>query len=290
MHFIMKAKKTYFIVAPGSSSAVGPIVLGNVISDPALPDGAVNPQPIVFPPSVTVSHGIPLKNWKWSKSPSVKIGGGIYAQFVEVVDGEISAQRETETTREYSCKELRTQSFQINEEYIEAIKAVPEIQVRVLRRERLYVITGVKIATGATVNEQTLKSLGFRLAATADLMAVTGVPVKVGPKFEVNKKDPESVAYDVDEAFVFAYRLEEIFYRWQSVRHRPFGKEGDLHGLPGQGQNSDSEDEDGDDTIDNFVFDKPQDHDLPDSVAKGQQLGKVKDDDGEEYEVMLMKR
>ncbi len=286
----MKAKKTYFIVGPSGSSAVGPIALGNVVSDPAMPDGAVNPQPIVFPPSVSVSHGIPLKNWKWSKSPSVKIGGGIYSQFVEVVDGEISAHRETETTREYSCKELRTQSFQINEDYIEAIRAIPEIQVRVLRRERLYVITGVKIAMGVTVNEQTLKSFGFRLAAMVDLMAATGVPAKVGLKFEVDKKDPESVAYDVDEAFVFAYRLEEIFYRWRDVRHRPFGKEGDLHGLPGQDQNSDPEDEDRDDTMDNFVFDKPQDHDLSDSVVKGHKLGKVVDDDGEEYEVMLMKR
>ncbi|RDW58780.1 hypothetical protein BP6252_13256 [Coleophoma cylindrospora] len=285
----MKAKKTYFIVAPGSSSAVGPIALGNVISDPALPDSAINPQPIVFPPSVTISNGIPLKNWKWSKSPSTQIDGGIYAQFVDVVDGEIRAHREKETTLEYSCQELRTQSFQINEEYIEAIKAVPAIQAKVLRRERLYVITGIKIATGATVNEQTLKSLGFRLAAMVDLTAVTAVPVKVGPQFEFNKKDPESLNYDVDDAFVFAYRLEEIFYRWRSMRHRPFGKEGDLHGLPDQDQDSDSEDEDGDDTIDNFVFDKPQDHDLV-SVEEGQELGKVKDDDGVEYEVVLMKR
>ncbi|KAH7303435.1 hypothetical protein BKA65DRAFT_240003 [Rhexocercosporidium sp. MPI-PUGE-AT-0058] len=286
----MKAKKTYFIVAPGSYSAIGSIVLGNVILDPALPDGPVNPQPIVLPPSVTVFNSIPLKNYKWSKSPSVKVGGGIYAQFVEVVDGEISAHGQTETRREYSCRELRTQSFQITEEYIEAIKAVPEIQDKVLRRERLYVITGVKIATGATVNEQTLKRFGFRLAAMVDLMAVTGVPVKVGPKFEVDKSDPESVAYDLDEPFIFAYRLEEIFYRWRSVRHRPFGKEGDLHGLPSQSQNSDSEDEDGDDTIDNFVFDKAQDHDLSDVVEKGQQLGKVMEDDGEEYDVILIKR
>lgn len=286
----MKAKKTYFIVPPGTSPAVGPIALGNVVSDPAVPDGAINRQPLAFPPSVPISYGIPLKNWKWSKAPSVKVRGGVYAQFVDVVDGEISAHRDDQVTREYSCKELETQSFQINDEFIEIVKALPEIQAKIIGRERLYVITGVKIAKGATVNEQTLKSFGFRLAAMVDLTASSGVPIKVGPKLEVDKDDPETIAYDVEEAFVFAYRLEEIFYRWRSVRHRPFGKDGDLHGTPQKSQDSDSEDEEPMDTMDNFVFDEPQDHDLPDLVKKEHQLGRVKENDGEEYDVVMMKR
>lgn len=280
----MKAKKSYFIVPPGTVPAIGSIVLGNVITDPTIPSDAVNPQPISFPKSIPISYSIPLKNWKWSKSPSVKASGGIFAQFVGVVDFEISAHKDKETKREYSCKELETQSFQISDEFITVIKALPEVQAKILRRESLYIITGIKIAKGATVNEEAFQSLGFRLATTVDLTALGGVPVKVGPQVNVDKSDPERLEYNIEEDFVFAYRLEELYYRWREVRNRPFGKEGDIHGLPSD--EDDDEDEEQEDTIDNFVFDEPQDNDIPESALTGMETCQIEDVDGEEYSVI----
>jgi hypothetical protein len=284
----MKAKKTYFLVPPGSSPAVGSIVLGNVISDPALPTDAVNQRPLAFPLSIPISYSIPLKNWKWIKAPAAKASGGIFAQFVGVVDFEISAHKDKETKREYFCKELETQSFQVSDEYIGLIKALPEVQAKILRRESLYVITGIKIAKGATVNEEAFKALGVRLATTVDLTALGGAPIKVGPQAEFDRSVPDRLEYNIEEDFVFAYRLEEIFYRWRNVRSRPFGKEGDIHGLPSKQDDEDDEDEEREDTMDNFVFDNPQDHDMATSVVNGMQTCQLQDADGEEYDVVWM--
>jgi hypothetical protein len=287
----MKAKRTYFLVPPGSSPAVRSIVLGDVVSDPSIPTNPVNQQPLTFPPSIPISYSIPLKNWKWSGALAVKFGGGIFAQFAGVVDFEISTHKGRETKREYSCKELETQSFQVSEAYISLIKALPEVQAKILRRESLYVITGIKIAKGATVNEEVFKNLSVRLATTVDLTALGGAPVKVGPQAEVDSSAPERLEYNIDEDFVFAYRLEEIFYRWRNIRSRPFGKEGDIHGLPSRREEEMmvvDEDDEWEDTIDNFVFDGPQDHDVPASVVKGMQSCQIEDVDGEEYDVVWM--
>jgi len=284
----MKAKKTYFLMPPGSSHAVGSIILGNVISDPALPTDAVNQRPVAFPPSIPICYSIPLKSWKWSKAPAVKASGGIFAQFVGALDFEISAHKDNEAKREYFCKELETQSFQVSEEYIGLIRALPEVQAKILRRESLYVITGIKVAKGATVNEEAFKSLGFRLATTVDLTALGGAPVKVGPQAEFDRSVPERFEYNIDEDFVFAYRLEEIFYRWRDVRSRPFGKEGDIHGITSNQDDEDDEDEEQEDTMDNFVFDDPQNNDIPASMVKGMQTAQVQDEDGEKYDVVWL--
>jgi hypothetical protein len=283
----MKARKTYFLVPPSSSPVVGSIVLGNVISDPILPADAVNQRPVVFPSSIPICYSIPLKNWKWSRAQEVKVSGGIFAQFVGALDFEISARKDKETKREYFCKELETQSFQISAEYIGLLRALPEVQAKIIRRENLYVITGIKIAKGATVNEEAFKSLGFRLSTTVDLTALGGAPVRVGPQAEFDRSIPERFEYNIEEDFVFAYRLEEVFYRWRSVRSRPFVKEGDIHGFPSK-RDDEGDDEEQEDTMDNFVFDDAQNHDIPASVVKGMQTGEVRDDDGEKYNIVWM--
>jgi hypothetical protein len=73
-------------------------------------------------------------------------------------------------------------------------------------RKRLYMITGVRIARGARLSRKDSKTRDGNAKAMVDLVTVSVVPLKVGPKVEVTRENEGS--YSFKEVSDFFTRTE----------------------------------------------------------------------------------
>lgn len=237
----MAMKKTYFIAPTYSAAPNGPIRLGNIISNPATPDEAINKSPVNLPSNVAL-YCSTVKNWKWENFESSSQRAGVFLSFLQILGLGVEAGTEhgRANVTAYSCDELETQYFQPTDEYIAACTQLPEIQRYIVNRQKLYVITGIKIAKGANVVSKALRSRGINLSTTVDLSVLGGTPVQIGPGGSVSQSSEESTSFDVENDFVLAYRLREIIHRWKIPQHRQYKAQGQLYSTNAE-QESDSE-------------------------------------------------
>lgn len=101
---------------------------------------------------------------------------------------------------------------------------------------RVYMVTGVRIASGARMSRSNEAAVGLSTSATVSLNAgfdPAGGGAGVGSRYE----NAESIGKT--SSFVFAYRLNEIRYRGK-ITHKPFGG-GDLASASGPGKESKTE-------------------------------------------------
>ncbi|KAF4627637.1 hypothetical protein G7Y89_g10520 [Cudoniella acicularis] len=70
-------------------------------------------------------------------------------------------------------------------------------------------ITGVKVARGASVNYEDTGEKGGVVKAMVDGTGM-GIPVKAGPEVEVSSKKVKDTAFEESDDFVFAYQLRKI--------------------------------------------------------------------------------
>lgn len=132
----------------------------------------------------------------------------------------------------YACEKLETLEFEPDNEFINnAIIASPRVQRFLDRafpgRKRVYMITGLKIATGFRRSSAVETSHGPGLAVGADAMAV-GLPVGVGAETAVEWNSERTIAHgETANRIVFAYRIVKIKVRRDgqaSFNHKSGGK------------------------------------------------------------------
>ncbi|KAH7395121.1 hypothetical protein DE146DRAFT_72878 [Phaeosphaeria sp. MPI-PUGE-AT-0046c] len=137
-----------------------------------------------------------------------------------------------DTEHTYSCEKLETLEFEPDNEYINnAIVASPRVQRFLERafpgRKRVYMITGLKIATGFRRSSAMETSHGPGLAVGADAVAV-GVPVGAGVETGVERNGARTIAHgETANKIVFAYRVVKIKARRDglaSFKHKSGGK------------------------------------------------------------------
>lgn len=123
---------------------------------------------------------------------------GIFAEFLQNIVGagvDLSVHHKRENENGLEMKAMETVFFNPSAAYIrEAIQA--EEVMSVLRRKNwlmlkrpVYLITGLKIARGASAATKLLKENGANAQVSVNLAAVAGgVPVTTGPKIEYERK------------------------------------------------------------------------------------------------------
>jgi hypothetical protein len=135
-------------------------------------------------------------------------------------------------TTVYQCESLETKDFEPTDDFIsDSIGLSPRVQ-RVLSnalpgKKRVFMITGLKIATGLRTSTSKTIQHGPMLKVGVDATAI-GVPVTVGPEAELATVNTQRI----DEGrslnkIVFAYRVVRIKQRWDgraSWRHKTGGK------------------------------------------------------------------
>lgn len=224
-----KTPKTYFIAPNLDYPHGGPLRLGAILTSPSDPGSCINRDgTIPFPSNMPVSRTLKTD---WRSERKRRAGGtvGIWAEFLKFLGMEVEANigYERETSDVYKFDVLETESVEPTKDYIEESVLDPVVSSHIVEtgyRKSIYMITGVKVARGATVALQKRWEVGGHVRVGADAM-FTGVPLTTGPQIGVAGGRGDHVSFKGGSDFVFAYRLREIYYeRGLRMRDRQYTK------------------------------------------------------------------
>jgi len=109
-------------------------------------------------------------------------------------------------------------------------------------RKRIYMITGVRIARGARLSQQTPRTYGIKARVSVDLAVQAATPITLGPAGHISKTAANSYSFEGSSDFVYAYRVCEIHYG-KDVHVRPYNK-GETFGVDNAGDEIDDVDVD----------------------------------------------
>jgi hypothetical protein len=132
----------------------------------------------------------------------------------------------------YQCDTLETIEFEPTKDFIDAsIDASPRVQGALRKalpgKKRVFMITGLKIATGLNTSVSTTTQHGPMLQVGFDATAL-GIPAGVGPEVELAKASARTISSGKsNDKVVFAYRVvrikqkREVGAKW---KHKDGGK------------------------------------------------------------------
>lgn len=206
--------KSYFLVPNFDNPPDGPIRLGNIIASPSAPEDSINQTP---PPPISKLYSTPKTNWHATASKDHSIGAGIFTEFLHAITGlgaDLDLHRRRAQALSCSAPLMTTQYFRPDNSYLEqsvAEESVRDYFVENRCREPAYMITGVMITSpGTTVGTTHERGVAGKGRLTMDLTVPTGVPLAMGPKFEVDWNTKGGTGFEAVGEFVFAYRLSRI--------------------------------------------------------------------------------
>lgn len=197
------------------------IRLGHIWLDPRDPGSLIGP-PLPFPDSLDV-------NFTWKTDYATSTGHesttmvGVWTEFLQFLGIVANASVEWGSSKDhdFSCPLMETHSIEPSPQYIRASLEASEYP-GIRKGERLYMITGVKIARGGTeaIRREARRALEAQVGA--DATAATGFPISFGPKFGMSRSEYAGESFGNSADFVFAYRLREIKYDKNEIRTRPY--------------------------------------------------------------------
>ncbi|KAH7206451.1 hypothetical protein DER44DRAFT_663166 [Fusarium oxysporum] len=119
----------------------------------------------------------------------------------------------------HTCERLDTYSIEPTDDYVkDGVKAVASEAVK--RRQRLFMVTGVKIAHDTVGSFSSLRRVGGGARAGFGGESL-GVPFNGGPQFTISRDIYDEETYGESSDFVFAYRVRRIVYPkggWESMQ------------------------------------------------------------------------
>lgn len=210
--------KHYFLPPIPEVPVEGPIRLGSIVAHPKCIFEPLNDSP-VYPSScfekVFVSNSSPSSI---SFGKSTKKNLGLFAELPALVSGNIDGDREREFKEHWSFGNLRTIWFIPSADYVRQSLADMYTQLYIqdnrswLGHTNLYMVTGIKIAFGASALSTIATSYGFNGAVGVDLSAL-GAPVTVGPSAGRWNGLSVDTSSSFSEPVVFAFRLRRLKIR-----------------------------------------------------------------------------
>jgi hypothetical protein len=222
---------------------VAALRLGDIIASPFDPEEAINGDP---PPSVPndLLRTFEQRDWSWKKEFSRSHSGGVFASFLEVVGlgPEVELSQSKSAADIYNAERLVTEYFIPNRQYIEDSINDPDVKDQLTgpnRKSKLFMITGLKVAYGATRALEVMNKHGIHAQIAVNLAAL-GAPISVGPKTDVSASTKENLSFGKLD-FVFGLQVRELRYKKGQVVHQKYDK-GSLYGQkPSQELDDDNE-------------------------------------------------
>lgn len=242
----MKNAKAYFCMPSEDYAPDKLIKLGQTISQLGTPWMKLS-DPAEPRPEIQFAH---KDSWQFEHSTTKSGSVGLFASFAAIISGigvDASGNIADENGFKYKFDRLETQFIEPDAAYARAAVEVPAVK-KFLEEHKytgksIYMITGVKIARGASVKKNETQGIGGELSATFDGTAAAGIPVQAGPKFSLDRKTEVVETFNGSSDFVFAYSLRKISVRWSGqVRTKQIAG-GDLHGYDEDGMGDSSEEE-----------------------------------------------
>lgn len=209
--------KTY-IPAPNFSMTPppdGPLDLGHILED--LSYSSVE-SPLNEEGYVEITHRFkPDKKIGFRKSRNELLSGefGIFAKFLAI----FGVGAEAETTFEkgadniLAVETLETITFAASKDYIEKSMEADGVKIHMEAceyKDPIFMVTGMKIARGASLESSQSKKFGWKLRFG---FSHPGVPAEAGPKAGMTKSRSEEESFDGSTDFILAIRVKKICYR-----------------------------------------------------------------------------
>lgn len=224
---------------------VSAIRLGDIIESPWTPEEALNDEP---PPSISP---ISLRrreetSWSWTKEVEQSRGGGVFTSFLQFlgIGGDVEGTLDNVHKDVYEVDCMVTEEFLPNKQYLEQCiqdEGVQDMFVGPSRKSKVYMVTGLKIAYGATKATEMMKKRGIHAQIGVDATSLGG-PVSFGPKGHWSSTITESLAGSKSD-FVFAFKLRMLKYKKGLLTDKAFDR-GAQFGLNDGQDGNDDDDED----------------------------------------------
>ncbi|KAF5548902.1 hypothetical protein FMEXI_4573 [Fusarium mexicanum] len=244
----MAPRQTSYFLAPINNSPEGLIRLGNIISSPALVDDPINQESFLFTewPIEIVEHN--QNNFTFNMSVKKDRSLGIWASFLQSlgIGGDVIVDWSKEHSEQWACENLKTVYFSPTISYIsqclkdEGVQSFMRVNKPWFATNKLYMVTGIKVAYGATSTIEHAKQRGLNLKFGADFSS-QGVPISLGPQIGGRNTISTKQTQSGGDPFVFAFRLRRIkISRKGEVNHERFTK-GTVLGIKEDGNGQDVE-------------------------------------------------
>jgi hypothetical protein len=229
----------YFLTPTRTCPPEGHICLGSIIASPSLVDEPIStrPPPPLDPDSVTTHTE---RQWKRTVTTAANSGQvGIWTSFLQVFVGasiDAGVAWRNDASQSYSAKSMKWSEFRPSLQYIKTAVADEDVDefVRANKfREKIYMVTGIMVASGASGVIHSMRERGIYAHAGVDGTLFGGgtAPFALGPEGEYNWGGKESTSFKDSDDFVFAFRLRQIKVKKSGQITSKAKVEGALFGL-----------------------------------------------------------
>jgi hypothetical protein len=212
-----EVKSVWFLPRTRDRPVASAMSLGDIIASPRTPEEALNDDP---PPAIppTLLRTREEKSWSWIKEFERSRGGGVFGSFLQLlgIGGEIDSTVDRTHTAVYAADRMLTEEFLPDKRYLaQSLQddGVRDMFVGPGHKSKVYMITGLKIAYGATKAVEMMKKRGIHAQIGLDASAV-GAPLTllVGPMVHFSSSMTEKLAAGSSD-FVFGFKLRRLSYK-----------------------------------------------------------------------------
>jgi len=227
----MAPTRFYFFAPTRDVPPDGPIALGSIIESPLFADQPLNREPVPIDPKDVIKQEKTDYTFKRENTISGRVGA--FVSFLLQILGigqEASVGGSWGENEELVAKVLETRSFVPSLEYLQQSCKDAAVQRFILKSKtwngssKLYIVTGIKIAYGASFAVDRIREGDVKLHIGID-GTNAGIPISVGPDVEGQVKFSQKESAASTEPFVFAFRMRQIIVAADGqIEDRPFTK------------------------------------------------------------------
>jgi hypothetical protein len=126
---------------------------------------------------------------------------------------DVTVKLDKETTQRWTAESMTRMSFHPSGAFLADAISHEDVRSYItahMFREKVYMITGVMVASYTTSIREILEEKGVYIHAGVDATAWAGIPISVGPEGKWKRKNAVTESRIRAEEFVFAYRVREI--------------------------------------------------------------------------------
>ena len=265
------AKSVWFLPRTRDRPVISAIRLGDIVESPWSPEEALNDEP---PPAIKpeLLRRQTEESWSWTKETELSHGGGIFASFLQVlgIGGDVEGTRANKHLDLYEVDCMVTEEFLPDKQYLKQCiedAGVRDMFVGPCRKSKVYMVTGLKIAYGATKAAEMMKEHGVSARIGVDASSL-GAPVALGPQGHWSSRVAESLTADKSD-FVFAFKLRRLKFKKGELTGQAFDR-GAQYGLTREADVSDSDEEDLD--VEDFNIEGMEDASTEEFMMQSKQI------------------
>lgn len=184
------------------------VVLGRLIKNPQDPESKLRTPP--FRPSKT-ECGMKT-DWRTTLEEIHSAKIGLWAKCMQYIEGGISFSVLKSKIENHKFDTLETTYFLPEDEYFDQVLGDPDLQAYFEvtgRRKPVYLITGLKIARGASASTETSNEQSTHTELKFDGTS-SAIPINAGPEIDLDPKVTRGISYGGSTDYIFAYRLTRI--------------------------------------------------------------------------------